>query len=83
MPHRLRYSQHALERLDQRGILRRWVEAVLGTRPRVYGRDQVFTLSASELANRCGGSFDAGLRVVVDSLRRRIVTAHWLGCGAA
>ncbi len=79
MPQRLRYSQHALQRLDERGISRRWVDAVvIGTRPQVYGRDQIFTVTARELASRCGGKFRDGLRVVVDGLRRRVVTAHWL-----
>ncbi len=82
MSQRLRYSQHALQRLDERGILRRWVDAVVGTRPQVYGRDQIFTLSAGELALRCGGDFREGLRVVVDGFRRRVVTAHWLDRGA-
>jgi hypothetical protein len=78
MPQRLRYSQHALQRLDERGILRRWVDAVVGSRPQVYARGQIFTLTARELACRCGGDFQDGLRVVVDGFRRRVVTAHWL-----
>jgi hypothetical protein len=82
MSQRLRYSQHALQRLDERGILRCWVDAVVGTTPQVYGRDQIFTLSAGELARRCGGEFRDGLRVVVDSFRRRVVTVYWLDRGA-
>ncbi len=83
MPQRLHYSQHALQRLDERGILRRWVDAVVSTRPRVYGRDQLFTLSAAELATRFGGDFADGLSVVVDGFRRRVVTVHWLDRRAA
>ena len=78
MPARPRYSQHALQRFDERSILRRWVATVLLTRPERAGRRDVFTLSADELAARCGGQFCDGLRVVVDAITRRIVTAHWL-----
>lgn len=77
MARRFRYSAHALQRLDERGILRRWVDAVLGTRPTVYGRDHIFSLSAAELAARFGGEFHDGIRVVVDAIRRRVVTVHW------
>lgn len=83
MARRLRYSAHALQRLDERGILRHWVDAVVGTRPQVYGRDHIFSLSASELAVRFGGEFSEGIRVVVDSFRRRVVTVHWDARSAA
>lgn len=83
MAQRLRYSAHALQRLDERGILRRWVEAVVGTRPQVYGRDHIFWLSANELAERFGGEFSEGIRVVVDGFRRRVVTVHWDARSAA
>lgn len=83
MSHRIRYSQHALQRLDERGILRRLVDAVLASRPQVHGRHEVFTLTASELASRCGGDFQNGLCVVVDRFRRRVMTAHWFPSGVA
>lgn len=83
MSQRLQYSQHALQRLGERGILRPWVEAVVKTHPRVYGHTRVFTLSATELAGRFGEVFPDGLRVVVDDRRCRVVTAHWLKGGAA
>lgn len=83
MSQRLRYSQHALQRLGERGILRPWVEAVVKTQPRVHGRAHIFTLSAGQLTGRFGGDFPDGLRVVVDGLRSRVVTAHWLNGGAA
>ena len=83
MSQRLHYSQHALQRLDERGILRRWIEAVVGTRPSVYGRDEVFTLSSAQLGTRFGLDFRLGLRVVVDGVRHRIVTAHWVDGSAA
>jgi hypothetical protein len=82
MPSRIRYSQHALHRLLERGIARGWVNAVVGTSPTVYGRDQIFTLTAKELAARFGTGFAEGLRVVMDGARSRVVTVHWFG-GAA
>lgn len=81
MPHRLRYTAHASQRVAERDILRRWVDAVVTTTPLRYGRNAIFVLPAEELARRFGGSFAAGLRVVVDHIRRVIVTVHWLAGG--
>lgn len=78
MARRLRYSQHALARLEQRHIRRQWVEAVVGTRPVSRGAERIHTLSATELAARFGAEFRKGLRVVVDACCRRVVTVHWL-----
>ena len=79
MTRRLRYSSHALQRLEERGILRRWVDAATSARPARYGKHAVFVLSADQLHVRFGAAFAAGLRVVADTARGVIVTAHWCG----
>lgn len=71
------YSQHALQRFMERDIRRAWVLEVLRTAPRRFGRDRIHVLSADALARRFGQPFAAGLRVVVDSVRMRVVTASW------
>jgi hypothetical protein len=79
--HRLRYTAHASQRAAERDIHRRWVEAAVKLEPRRFGRTAIFVLPADQLVRRFGGSFRAGLRVVVDSIRRVIVTVHWLSGG--
>lgn len=78
MARRLRYSQHALARLEERDIRRQWVEAVVDTPPAVRGAERIHTLSAAQLAARFGAEFRTGLRVVVNACCRRVVTVHWL-----
>lgn len=83
MPNRLRYTLHASQRAAERDIHRRWVDAAVEVEPRRFGRTAIFVLPADALARRFGGSFRAGLRVVVDLIRRVIVTVHWLAGGEA
>lgn len=83
MKRRICYSSHALQRLSERGIQRRWVEAVARTQPRCYGHQQVFTLSARAFALLCGVEPRAGFRLVMDGARRCVVTACWLDRGQA
>lgn len=77
MTQRLRYTAHALQRLTERGILRRWVEAALQTPPTRYGKHAIFVLSADQLRRRFGESCLQGLRVVIDTVRKVVVTVHW------
>ena len=78
MSKRPRYSVHALQRLGERGILRRWVDAATHKRPTSYGRRAVIVLSAEQLTQQFGDTFSQGLRVVMDTIRRVVVTAYWL-----
>ncbi len=82
MTRRLRYTAHALQRLGERGILRRWVDATTRTRPTRYGKQAVFVLSADQLRLHFGETFAQGLRVVIDTIRQLVVTVHWLPGGA-
>lgn len=81
MPNRLRYTAHARQRVAERDIQRRWVDAAVTREPSRIGKTAIFVLSANELAARFGGTFVAGIRVVVDQIRRVIVTVHWLAGG--
>lgn len=74
---RLRYTAHALQRLGERGILRRWVDAATRTRPTCYGKQAVFVLSADQLRQHFGDAFSQGIRVVIDVIGRVVVTVHW------
>lgn len=78
MTRKLRFSGHASCRVGGREILRRWVFAATRTRPRIEGRRAIFELSAFQLSQSFGGEFASGLRVVIDRLRRKFVTIHWI-----
>ena len=78
MTRRLRYTSHALQRIGERGILRRWVDAATRTHPTSYGKHAVFVLSADQLRQTFGDAFSRGLRVVIDTVRQVVITAHWL-----
>ncbi len=77
MTRRLRYTSHALQRLGERGILRRWIDAATRTHPTSYGKHSVFVLSADQLRASFGTAFVHGLRVVIDTFRQVVVTVHW------
>jgi hypothetical protein len=79
MPQRLHYSAHALQRIGERGILRRWVEAATMQRPTRRGRHAMFVLGAEQLQMRFGVAVCGDLRVVTDTSHGVIVTAHWCG----
>lgn len=78
MTRRLRYTAHALQRIGERGILRRWVDAATRTHPTNHGKHAVFVLSADQLRQHFGDAFSWGLRVVIDTVRQVVITAHWL-----
>lgn len=78
MSRKLRYSTHALQRIAERGILRRWVLAAVSTSPACYGRHAVFVLSAEDLCRHFGLAVADGICVVVDRARAVVVTVHWL-----
>lgn len=78
MSRRVRYTPHALQRIGERGILRRWVDAATHTRPTCYGKHAVFVLSAEQLRQHFGDAFTRGLRVIMDSVRQVVITAYWL-----
>lgn len=80
-PREFRFSSHALQRISERGIRRRWVRAAVGTQPTRHGRHTIFVLTAKQLGHRFGDSFTDGVRVVVDQGRALIVTVHWLSRG--
>ncbi len=83
MPKKLRYTPHALQRLAERGIRRRWAAAVLSSTPIPHGRHAAFMLTAEQLRGSFGRPFGAGLRVVVDQLRAVVITVHWMAGSAA
>ena len=75
MPRPPRFTPHAIGRLAERGIRRRWVRALLSTQPLRMPGSQVHSLTAAQLSGRFGGAFERGLRAVV--VGDRVVTVHW------
>ncbi len=78
MARRIRFTAHARQRLAQRGIPQRWVEAATRGVATSYSHCDIFVLTPEQLGQRFCATFSRALRVVVDRPSRRVVTAYWL-----